>query len=234
MRCGRLGSLKTKGSKETTEEAGLLQEIPSQVQEKWYVIYKGKTDYRARIRLINQDKNKYNTPKYRYIVRFTNKDITAQILSATITGPGEDYSVEPTDTRRPFRALLDHVFKYFSERTPSSHFETRDSSLIWNYKYADIEFWRLQARDLLQHLCTGPISNASVDVVKGSRSVEVRAVGVTKGAAIDRILGEIVHRKSMTTPIDALAISWGRTKMCTLSSNRNSHQTSTSICVHPK
>ncbi|KAL0741080.1 hypothetical protein Bca4012_082593 [Brassica carinata] len=121
----------------------------------------GKTDYRARIRLINQDKNKYNTPKYRYIVRFTNKDITAQILSATITGDivlasayahelpryglkagltnyaaayctglllarrvlqmldmdaeyegnaeatGEDYSVEPTDTRRPFRALLD-------------------------------------------------------------------------------------------------------------------------------
>ncbi|KAL0886729.1 hypothetical protein Bca101_010712 [Brassica carinata] len=121
----------------------------------------GKTDYRARIRLINQDKNKYNTPKYRYVVRFTNKDITAQILSATITGDivlasayahelpryglkagltnyaaayctglllahrvlqmldmdaeyegnaeatGEDYSVEPTDTRRPFRALLD-------------------------------------------------------------------------------------------------------------------------------
>ncbi|KAG2264201.1 hypothetical protein Bca52824_071280 [Brassica carinata] len=46
----------------------------------------GKTDYRARIRLINQDKNKYNTPKYRYVVRFTNKDIIAQIVSATITG----------------------------------------------------------------------------------------------------------------------------------------------------
>ncbi|KAJ6894975.1 hypothetical protein NC652_028652 [Populus alba x Populus x berolinensis] len=46
-----------------------------------------------------------------------------------------------------------------------------------------------------KHLWTGPISNASVDVVQGSRSVEVRAVGVTKGAAIDRILGEIVHSK---------------------------------------
>ncbi|XP_050237021.1 60S ribosomal protein L5 [Mercurialis annua] len=121
----------------------------------------GKTDYRARIRLINQDKNKYNTPKYRFVVRFTNKDITAQIISASITGDmvlasayshelpryglevgltnyaaayctglllarrtlktlemddeyegnteatGEDYSVEPAETRRPFRALLD-------------------------------------------------------------------------------------------------------------------------------
>ncbi|KAJ0972244.1 hypothetical protein J5N97_020203 [Dioscorea zingiberensis] len=121
----------------------------------------GKTDYRARIRLINQDKNKYNTPKYRFVVRFTNKDITAQIVSASIAGDivmaaayahelpryglevgltnyaaayctglllarrvlkmlemdeeyqgnveatGEDFSVEPAESRRPFRALLD-------------------------------------------------------------------------------------------------------------------------------
>ncbi|XP_058101893.1 large ribosomal subunit protein uL18-like isoform X1 [Magnolia sinica] len=121
----------------------------------------GKTDYRARIRLINQDKNKYNTPKYRFVVRFTNKDIIAQIISASIAGDlvlatafahelprygleagltnyaaayctglllarrvlkmlemddeyqgnveatGEDFSVEPTESRRPFRALLD-------------------------------------------------------------------------------------------------------------------------------
>uniref|UniRef100_A0A2P2MBP6 Trehalose-6-phosphate synthase-1 n=2 Tax=Rhizophora mucronata TaxID=61149 RepID=A0A2P2MBP6_RHIMU len=95
-----------------------------------------------------------------------------------------------------------HVFDYFRERTPRSHFEQRETSLVWNYKYADAEFGKLQARDMLQHLWTGPISNASVDVVQGNRSVEVRAVGVTKGAAIDRILGEIVHNKSMTTPID--------------------------------
>lgn len=35
----------------------------------------GKTDYRARIRLINQDKNKYNTPKYRFVVRFVSFDL---------------------------------------------------------------------------------------------------------------------------------------------------------------
>jgi large subunit ribosomal protein L5e len=39
----------------------------------------GRTDYYARKRLIVQDKNKYNTPKYRMIVRFSNKDITAQV-----------------------------------------------------------------------------------------------------------------------------------------------------------
>uniref|UniRef100_A0A915HNJ4 Ribosomal protein L5 n=1 Tax=Romanomermis culicivorax TaxID=13658 RepID=A0A915HNJ4_ROMCU len=46
----------------------------------------GKTDYYARKRLVVQDKNKYNTPKYRMIVRFTNKDIICQIAYARIAG----------------------------------------------------------------------------------------------------------------------------------------------------
>jgi len=46
----------------------------------------GKTDYYARKRLVVQDKNKYNTPKYRMIVRFTNKDIICQIAYARIEG----------------------------------------------------------------------------------------------------------------------------------------------------
>jgi len=46
----------------------------------------GKTDYRARKRLIAQDKNKYNTPKYRLVVRVTNKDVIAQIVYAKIVG----------------------------------------------------------------------------------------------------------------------------------------------------
>jgi len=44
-----------------------------------------KTDYYARKRLIIQDKNKYKTPKYRFVVRHSNKDITCQIFSADMT-----------------------------------------------------------------------------------------------------------------------------------------------------
>jgi large subunit ribosomal protein L5e len=43
-----------------------------------------KTDYYARKRLIIQDKNKYKTPKYRFVVRVTNKDIITQIIAADI------------------------------------------------------------------------------------------------------------------------------------------------------
>ncbi|GFP78691.1 alpha alpha-trehalose-phosphate synthase [UDP-forming] 1 [Phtheirospermum japonicum] len=115
---------------------------------------------------------------------------------------GEWMTTMPEHLNMDWVDSVKHVFEYFTERTPRSHFDCRETSLVWNYKYADVEFGRLQARDMLQHLWTGPISNSSVDVVQGSRSVEVRAVGVTKGAAIDRILGEIVHSKAICTPID--------------------------------
>jgi len=44
-----------------------------------------KTDYYARKRLILQDKNKYKTPKYRFVVRVSNRDISAQIIAADLT-----------------------------------------------------------------------------------------------------------------------------------------------------
>jgi len=43
-----------------------------------------KTDYYARQRLITQDKNKYKTPKYRFVVRKSHRDITCQIFSSDL------------------------------------------------------------------------------------------------------------------------------------------------------
>jgi len=46
----------------------------------------GKTDYQARRRLTIQDKNKYNSAKYRLCVRITNKEVICQIIQPKIIG----------------------------------------------------------------------------------------------------------------------------------------------------
>ncbi|XP_073137496.1 alpha,alpha-trehalose-phosphate synthase [UDP-forming] 1-like isoform X2 [Henckelia pumila] len=115
---------------------------------------------------------------------------------------GEWRTTMPEHLNMDWVDSVKHVFEYFTERTPRSHFEHRETLLVWNYKYAEVEFGRLQARDMLEHLWTGPISNSSVDVVQGKTSIEVRTYGVSKGAAMDRILGEIVHSKPINAPID--------------------------------
>jgi large subunit ribosomal protein L5e len=55
-------------------------------QTKFKRRHTGKTDYFARKRLIIQDKDKYNTPKYRLVVRFTCTRVIAQVVYATIQG----------------------------------------------------------------------------------------------------------------------------------------------------
>eukprot|EP00003_Mantamonas_plastica_P017272 TRINITY_DN28732_c0_g1_i1.p2 TRINITY_DN28732_c0_g1~~TRINITY_DN28732_c0_g1_i1.p2 ORF type:complete len:316 (+),score=109.02 TRINITY_DN28732_c0_g1_i1:27-950(+) len=44
----------------------------------------GKTDYRARKRLVAQAKNKYNSHRYRLVARFTGRDIVAQVIYSEI------------------------------------------------------------------------------------------------------------------------------------------------------
>ncbi|KAL1845384.1 hypothetical protein VTK73DRAFT_594 [Phialemonium thermophilum] len=58
----------------------------SRFQTKYKRRRQGKTDYYARKRLITQAKNKYGAPKYRLVVRFTNRDIITQIVTSEITG----------------------------------------------------------------------------------------------------------------------------------------------------
>lgn len=64
----------------------MLTMLGSRYQTKYKRRQSGKTDYYARKRLINQAKNKYNAPKYRLVVRFTNRDIIMQIVTAELTG----------------------------------------------------------------------------------------------------------------------------------------------------
>jgi len=45
-----------------------------------------KTDYQARRMLIRQAKNKYNTRKYRFVVRVTNRTVICQVVAAKIIG----------------------------------------------------------------------------------------------------------------------------------------------------
>jgi len=58
----------------------------SRYQVKYRRRREGKTDYRQRKRLCAQDKNKYQSPKYRLVVRFTNRKVICQIIYSLVDG----------------------------------------------------------------------------------------------------------------------------------------------------
>ena len=45
-----------------------------------------KTDYRARRTVCLQDKTKYGAPKYRFVVRITNRDVITQVVHPKVAG----------------------------------------------------------------------------------------------------------------------------------------------------
>ncbi|KAL7576737.1 hypothetical protein ACA910_005654 [Epithemia clementina (nom. ined.)] len=58
----------------------------SRFQVKFRRRREGKTDYRQRKRLVCQAKNKYQSPKYRLVVRFTNRHVICQVVYSLIDG----------------------------------------------------------------------------------------------------------------------------------------------------
>lgn len=70
---------------------GLYKEVKnsayfSRFQTKFRRRREGKTHYRRRKRIVVQRKNKYDSPKYRFVVRFTNKACICQIIRAKPIG----------------------------------------------------------------------------------------------------------------------------------------------------
>ncbi len=60
----------------------------------------GKTDYYQRKRLTVQRKNKYNTPKWRFVVRRTNQRIICQVVSSTVEGDKIKASADSFELKR--------------------------------------------------------------------------------------------------------------------------------------
>jgi len=75
-----MGARKKKGRKQKNR-AYYMRYAPKMRRRR-----QAKTDYYARKTLTVQDKTKYNTPKYRLVVRITNKDVICQVVSSKIIG----------------------------------------------------------------------------------------------------------------------------------------------------
>jgi trehalose 6-phosphate synthase/phosphatase len=81
------------------------------------------------------------------------------------------------------------IMEQFVAHTPGSFIEEKTASLAWHYRNTDVEFGSVQAKELRIHLAE-TLSNVPVEVLKGSKVIEVRMYGVHKGAAVRRVLAE--------------------------------------------
>ncbi|TMI30088.1 bifunctional alpha,alpha-trehalose-phosphate synthase (UDP-forming)/trehalose-phosphatase [Candidatus Bathyarchaeota archaeon] len=81
------------------------------------------------------------------------------------------------------------VLKTYRDRLPGSFIEEKEFSLAWHYRRADPELGPMRARELADEL-SDFLANTELQVLQGSRIVEVRQVGVNKGSATAHFLGQ--------------------------------------------
>ncbi len=79
------------------------------------------------------------------------------------------------------------IMQYFTERTPGTYVENKESSLTWHYRDADPHFGLWQAKDMQIHV-EDVLSNMPLEILQGSKMVEVRHQAANKGALADMLL----------------------------------------------
>ena len=93
---------------------------------------------------------------------------------------GEWEMIEPLTAE--WKEEVRPVLEVYADRTPGSFVEEKDFSLVWQYRRSDSRLGELRARELVAHL-EGLTTNLNLQVLEGSKVVEVKNSGVNKGRA---------------------------------------------------
>lgn len=81
-----------------------------------------------------------------------------------------------------WKARLLPILQQYADRLPGAFVEEKEYSLVWHYRAADPEQARPLAAELTDHLVHFT-ANIDVQVLQGSKVVEIRNAGVNKGKA---------------------------------------------------
>jgi trehalose 6-phosphate synthase/phosphatase len=106
---------------------------------------------------------------------------------------------EPWTLLRPVQPRLKDkvrpILEHFTSTTRGSFVEEKTASIAWHYRLAnadfmdDNDFGEQQAKEL-RLLLSELLGNEPVQVLSGAKVVEVRPIGVNKGAVVPLILGD--------------------------------------------
>lgn len=84
------------------------------------------------------------------------------------------------------------ILDYFTERTPGSVLEIKNSVVTWHFRDADQVFGSWQAKEL-QLLLAETSMNLPIDVISSDNYIELRPVGVSRVSAVQRIITEMAE-----------------------------------------
>lgn len=80
------------------------------------------------------------------------------------------------------------IMQHMVDRTPGSRIEVKKTSLVWHYRNCDKWLADLREKQLINALMR-PCARLNLQIMRGSKIVEVKAIGYNKGTEALRLLG---------------------------------------------
>ncbi|MCF7975131.1 MAG: bifunctional alpha,alpha-trehalose-phosphate synthase (UDP-forming)/trehalose-phosphatase [Phycisphaerae bacterium] len=91
-----------------------------------------------------------------------------------------------------WKDMIQPVMARYVDRTPGSFVEEKSYSLVWHCRRCDPDLARLRMHELRDALVS-MTTNMEIGVFEGSKIIEVKNIGINKGAAADIWLGGRQH-----------------------------------------
>jgi len=89
-----------------------------------------------------------------------------------------------------WKGTIQPILQLYADRLPGSFVEEKSHSLVWHYRLADPDQARMLENELTDHL-TSFTANVNVQVLRGSKVVEVRHSGISKGIACRSVVSRV-------------------------------------------
>jgi trehalose 6-phosphate synthase/phosphatase len=79
------------------------------------------------------------------------------------------------------------IMELYVDRTPGSHIEEKDFSIVWHYRQAEQQLAIVRASELRERLVdiTAPLN---LNILEGSKIIEVKNIGINKGVAAEKCI----------------------------------------------
>ncbi len=84
--------------------------------------------------------------------------------------------------------ILD-IIQHTIDKTPRSHLEQKEASLVWHYRNVDVWLAELRSQQLVNALI-GPCARLDLQIVPGNKIVEIKPPDFTKGSEVQRIMAQ--------------------------------------------
>ena len=105
---------------------------------------------------------------------------------ACVRYKGEEWQLQTTQTSE-WKEQIRPILQLFFTRCPGSFIEEKKNTLAWHYRNTDPDLGFTRSRDLRNNLLQ-LTANTSLQVIDGNKVIEVRLMGVDKGATALNLL----------------------------------------------